>query len=91
MRVTGILLLIAGLATMSAIDADGDPTTTNTPPVVLASAVEVTDTRKAGEEPSRSGDGAQRRPILSESRASRVLRATLGNLWCPRVHPIRGP
>ncbi len=86
-----VFALIVGLTTVAAIDADGDPATTNTPPVVLASVVDCAETRAATEEPSTGTGNLPRDLDRREGRTSRVVHALLQSLFHPRVNPIRGP
>jgi hypothetical protein len=82
------LFLIVGLTTVTVIDVDGDPTTNNTPPVVLASGVQVAEARVTNDDSSTSSSesfGSTR------GRLRDVLQAIVRTLWHPRNHPIRGP
>ena len=83
-----ILLLIAGLTAVSVIDVDGDPATINTPPVVLASGVDVAEAQATREEASADDSDT---PDRIGGRAHRALQAIVRTLWRPRAHPIRGP
>jgi hypothetical protein len=83
-----ILFLIGGLTVISVIDVDGDPTTINTPPVVLAAGVEIADAQATREEPPAD---ASETPDRVVGRAYRSLQAIVRTLWRPRAHPIRGP
>jgi hypothetical protein len=83
-----ILILIAGLTAVSVIDVDGDPATINTPPVVLASGLDVAEAQATREE--TSADESET-PDRIGGRAHRALQAIVRTLWLPRAHPIRGP
>jgi len=86
-----LVCLAAGLTAVSVIDADGDPTTTDVPSVVLAAQAHI----PAKDEASHSGsqpnvpDGRKKLTVLC-----RRVGEWLGvgqHRWNLRVRPIRGP
>ena len=83
-----ILFLIVGLTTVTVIDVDGDPTTNNTPPVVLTLGDEVAQGRVTNDDSSTSSSESFGR---TRDQLRDVLQAIVRTLWHPRNHPIRGP
>ena len=90
-HVFGLVLVVVGLVTVSIVDVDGDPTTTNVATAVLS-----------GEAPVAAEDDARLTPQAPHGsrragavpRFARAVGRWTGegrHRWMVRVRPIRGP
>jgi hypothetical protein len=87
-----LLILVTGLVTSAVIDADGDPTTVNSPSVVLTAKEATVSEKVAAESTVTEAD------VLDTGERTmgplRQFAARLGRtrqLWHLRVAPARGP
>ena len=87
-----LVLLGLALVALSAVDVDGDPTTTNLPPVVLASDVGVRAKDDASDTAAElDSPASQDRLALFRRRLVEWVGKASEHSWHTRVRPIRGP
>jgi hypothetical protein len=92
LRLVWLVFLVFGLMSVSVVDADGDPSTTNLPSVVLA-----VETRRPARDDTRrdlSDVDVDRERTTWPWLARRARRLGVGagqHGGHPRVRPIRGP
>lgn len=91
LRIAWNLLLVVGLILFNGVDYDGDPTTSNGPPVVLTAGIGASYREEEEAQlplPSAASPCHARKRLWRRARCwQRRARA----IWYRRIRPIRGP
>jgi hypothetical protein len=88
-QLLGVVFVVLALLAVSVIDADGDPTTTNLPSIVLADRVTTEHDAILGRSNRRARAG--RKVIAPLCRRLGALLIVPAERCHARVQPIRGP
>jgi len=86
-----LIVLSVALVTVSFVDADGDPTTTNLPSIVLVTKLDISAKDDAGRVSSEPDLPARQRSLASFWRRLVLWSRASEHSWYQRVLPIRGP